>query len=95
LISAKTDEWRRAGVVVTLRYSLSGHLRLCAPVTFARLHVIPRLWKFLAEHPKLEVEVVMDDRNVDLVAAGVDLALRLGTLSDSTLTARRIAQTRR
>jgi DNA-binding transcriptional LysR family regulator len=75
--------------------NLSGRLRLCAAVTFARLHVIPRLPAFLAEHPKLEVEVVLDDRNVDLVEAGVDLALRLGTLSDSSLTARRIAQTRR
>src|SRR3569832_402688 len=44
---------------------LSGRLRLCAAVTFARLHVIPRLPVFLAQHPELEIEVILDDRNVD------------------------------
>jgi DNA-binding transcriptional LysR family regulator len=74
---------------------LSGRLRLCAAVTFARLHVIPRLPVFLAQHPDLEIEVILDDRNVDLVEAGIDVALRMGTLADSALTARRIGQTRR
>jgi DNA-binding transcriptional LysR family regulator len=75
--------------------SLSGRLRLCAAVTFARLHVIPRLPVFLAQHPELEIEVILDDRNVDLVEAGIDVALRMGTLADSALTARRIGQARR
>jgi DNA-binding transcriptional LysR family regulator len=75
--------------------NLSGRLRLSAPVTFARLHVIPRLPAFLAEHPQLEVEVVLDDRNVDLVKTGMDVALRMGTLADSAMTARRIGQARR
>jgi DNA-binding transcriptional LysR family regulator len=75
--------------------SLSGRLRLCAAVTFARLHVIPRLPIFLAAHPELDIEVVLDDRNVDLVEAGIDVALRMGTLTDSGLTARRIDRTRR
>jgi DNA-binding transcriptional LysR family regulator len=75
--------------------NLSGRLRLCAAVTFARLHVIPRLPAFLAAHPQLEVEVVLDDRNVDLVKAGIDVALRMGALADSAMTARKIGQTRR
>jgi DNA-binding transcriptional LysR family regulator len=75
--------------------SLSGRLRLCAAVTFARLHVIPRLPVFLAQHPDLEIEVILDDRTVDLVEAGIDIALRMGTLADSSLTARRIGQSRR
>lgn len=75
--------------------NLSGRLRLCAAVTFARLHVIPRLPIFLAAHPELDVEVILDDRNIDLVEAGIDVALRMGTLADSKLTARRIGQTRR
>jgi len=75
--------------------SLSGRLRLCAAVTFARLHVIPRLPVFLERHPELEVDVILDDRTVDLVEAGIDVALRMGTLADSTLTARRIGQSRR
>ena len=71
--------------------ALSGRLRICAAVTFARLHVIPTLPDFLTRHPDLHVDVVLDDRNVDLIEAGVDVALRVGTLSDSTLTARKIA----
>ncbi|TPM24605.1 LysR family transcriptional regulator [Mesorhizobium sp. B2-3-5] len=75
--------------------ALSGRLRVCAAVTFARLHVIPRLKAFLDQHPALEVDVVLDDRNVDLVEAGIDVALRMGSLTDSSLTARKIGQARR
>ncbi|MDR6293452.1 DNA-binding transcriptional LysR family regulator [Inquilinus ginsengisoli] len=75
--------------------TLSGRLRVCGAVTFARLHVIPRLSLFLAEHPALDVDVVLDDRQIDMIEAGVDLALRMGRLDDSTLTARRIGQCRR
>src|SRR5262245_22430988 len=46
---------------------LTGRLRICAAVTFARLHVVPKLPAFLAAHPDLEMEVVLDDRNIDLV----------------------------
>jgi len=74
---------------------LSGRLRICAATTFARLHLIPRLPEFLAQHPKLDIAVVLDDRNVDLVEAGIDLALRMGTLTESNLTARKIGQSRR
>jgi DNA-binding transcriptional LysR family regulator len=74
---------------------LSGRLRVCAAVTFARLHVVPKLPAFLAAHPDLEMEVVLDDRNIDLVQEGIDVALRMGSLPDSSLTARRIAQGRR
>jgi DNA-binding transcriptional LysR family regulator len=74
---------------------LSGRLRISAAVTFARLHVIPRLPAFLAEHPALSVDLLLDDRRIDLVGSGVDLALRMGELADSTLTARRIGQCRR
>jgi len=75
--------------------ALSGRLRICAAVTFARLHLVPHLGQFLAEHPSLDVEVVLDDRNVDLIEAGIDVALRMGDLVDSGLTARKIAQGRR
>jgi DNA-binding transcriptional LysR family regulator len=70
---------------------LTGRLRVCAAVTFARIHLMPRIPEFLARHPDLEMEVVLDDRNVDLVQEGIDVALRMGRLADSTLTARRIA----
>jgi DNA-binding transcriptional LysR family regulator len=75
--------------------SLTGRLRICAPVTFARLHVIPRLPAFLAAHPELNLEVVLDDRIIDLLEESVDVALRLGSLADSTLTARKLTAGRR
>ena len=71
--------------------SLTGRLRICAAVTFARIHLIPRLPEFLARHPELEMDVMLDDRNIDLVQERIDVALRMGRLVDSTLTARRIA----
>jgi DNA-binding transcriptional LysR family regulator len=74
---------------------LSGRLRFCAAVTFARLHVIPHLPRFLARHPDLKVEAILDDRNVDLVGEGIDVALRMGVLADSSMTARKIGQSRR
>jgi DNA-binding transcriptional LysR family regulator len=77
--------------VRTAGSSLTGRLRVCAAVTFARIHIIPRLPEFLTRHPELEMEVVLDDRNIDLVQEGIDVALRMGRLVDSTLTARRIA----
>lgn len=75
--------------------SLAGKLRFCAAVTFARIHLMPRLPEFLARHPSLQVDVVLDDRNIDLVQEGIDVALRMGELSDSTLRARKIATARR
>lgn len=70
---------------------LSGRLRVSAATTFARLHVIPKLPQFLAAHPHLDVDIVLDDRMIDLVAEGVDISLRMGALSDSGAVARKIA----
>ena len=75
--------------------ALSGRLRICAAVTFARLHVMPHLPVFLNQHPALDVDVILDDRNVDLVEGGIDIALRMGSLTDLSLTARKIGQGRR
>jgi DNA-binding transcriptional LysR family regulator len=74
---------------------LSGRLRICGPVTFARLHVIPRLPTFLAKHPALDVDIALEDRRIDLIESGCDVALRMGDLADSALTARKMAQARR
>jgi DNA-binding transcriptional LysR family regulator len=73
---------------------LSGKLRVCAAVTFARIHLMPSIPEFLAQHPDLEMEVVLDDRNIDLLREGIDVALRMGRLVDSSLTARKIASCR-
>jgi DNA-binding transcriptional LysR family regulator len=74
---------------------LEGRLRISSPVTFARLHLVPRLGAFLDAHPKVRLELVMDDRTIDLVAENIDAALRLGALTDSALVARRLAQRER
>lgn len=74
---------------------LVGKLRVCAAVTFARLHVIPHIKRFLDRHPALDVEVMLDDRQIDLLENGIDVALRMGDLGDSSMTARRIATGRR
>lgn len=71
---------------------LEGRLRIWAPVTFARLHIVPRVSEFLDAHPKLRLELVMDDRSVDLLAENIDAGLRLGVLTDSASTARKLAQ---
>ena len=74
---------------------LTGRLRICAAVTFARIHLIPRLPEFYAKHPDLELDVILDDRNVDLVQEGIDLAFRMGALQDSSLKAKRIGRSAR
>lgn len=70
---------------------LQGHLRVSAAVTFARIHIVPRLGRFLAENPGLTMEVVLDDRLIDLIEDGIDVALRMGSLADSGLTARKLS----
>ena len=74
--------------------TVHGRLRVSAPVTFARLHIMPHLPVFLSEHPALDVDVILDDGDVDPVEAGVDVALRLGNLADSALTGRKVGQSR-
>jgi DNA-binding transcriptional LysR family regulator len=75
--------------------ALTGRLRICAAVTFSRLHVLPRLPLFLDQHPALDVDFVLDDRNIDLIEEGIDIALRMGKLADSNLTARKLGQSPR
>jgi DNA-binding transcriptional LysR family regulator len=74
--------------------TVQGRLRVSAPVTFARLHIIPHLPVFLRQHPALDIDVILDDGDVNLVETGVDVALRLGNLADSALTARKVGQGR-
>ncbi len=75
--------------------SLSGNLRVSTAVTFGRMHVVPHLGPFLDQHPQLNVDLLLDDQNINLVEEGIDVALRLGPLSDSGLTVRKIAECRR
>jgi DNA-binding transcriptional LysR family regulator len=72
-----------------------GLLRVSLPTAFGRLHVAPRLKAFLDENPELKLHVDLDDGYVDLVAGAFDVAVRIGTLPDSSLIARRLAPNRR
>ena len=72
------------------RASPRGTLRVNVPVTFGRLHVAAALPSFLDRYPDLAVELTANDRVVDLIEEGYDVAVRIGRLPDSTLVARRI-----
>lgn len=71
-----------------------GRLKVNAPMTFGSLHLGPLLPDFLARFPKIEVELTLNDRFVDLVEEGYDVAVRVGRLADSSLIARRFATAR-
>ncbi len=71
-----------------------GELRLSCPMSFGILHVAPQLAGFMARYPELSVDMVLDDRQVDLVDQGFDLAIRIGELPDSSLVARRLGPCR-
>lgn len=74
---------------------LSGPIRLAAAVGFGRLKLLPLLKSFLRDHPCLEVDLRLHDGFVDLIEHGVDLAVRVGNLQDSSLIARRIGLSKR
>ena len=71
-----------------------GELRLSSPMSFGILHLAPLLPALQARYPELTVDMVLDDRKVDLVEEGFDLAIRIGELPDSSLVARRLGPCR-
>jgi DNA-binding transcriptional LysR family regulator len=74
--------------------ALQGDIVLTAPELFGRLRVMPLVETFLKDHPQINVRVLLLNRVVNLVGEGVDLAIRLATLPDSTLTAKKIGMVR-
>lgn len=72
-----------------------GTLVITAPVTFGRLHILPIATALLCEHPALKIELTLIDRVVRLVDEGIDVAVRIGDLSDSSLHALKVAEVRR
>jgi LysR family transcriptional regulator for bpeEF and oprC len=70
--------------------SPSGLLRVAISPGFGRMYVVPQLPRFLSQYPDLAIEFDISERYVDLVEEGVDIAIRIGRLADSTLLARRI-----
>ncbi len=91
---ALTAAGQAEDAVTELQGEPQGNLKICSPMSFGRLHVAPLIPKLLQRYPKLQIDLVMDDRMVDLVAAGFDVAIRSGRLPDSTLVARKLAPLR-
>ena len=90
------DAVEDAEAAVGRRHAAPGGLvRLATPAAFGRLHVAPRINRLLERYPELSVELLMSDEITDLVAEGIDLAIRAGSIADSSLVARKIGLTRR
>ena len=74
--------------------ALSGRLKIAAPQSFGVMHLTPAVTSFLNNHPELWIDLDLNDRRVDLVNEGFDIAVRVGQLEDSSLIARRLAPVR-
>jgi DNA-binding transcriptional LysR family regulator len=83
------------GAVEGERTRPSGRLAVSAPVGFGRLHVSPVMSAYLKRYPQVSGELRLSDRMINLVEDGVDLAVRIGHLSDSSLVARHVGEMRR
>jgi DNA-binding transcriptional LysR family regulator len=74
---------------------LRGLLRVTAPVVFGRRHVAPVVNSYLDRYPEMQVELMLNNRNLDLIDEGLDVAVRIGRLPDAGLVARRVGEVRR
>jgi DNA-binding transcriptional LysR family regulator len=71
-----------------------GNLSMAAPIVFGRLHVLPIVNAFLAAFPEIDVQLVLSDRNADLIGDQIDIAVRIGALRDSSMIAARVGSVR-
>jgi DNA-binding transcriptional LysR family regulator len=85
----------QAAVLDTVDTQLTGLLRITSPVQFGRKHVAPVVMAFLDHYPQMQIEMVLNDRNLDLIDEGLDVAIRIGHLQDSSRVARRLGQVSR
>lgn len=89
------EDLREAELAAAGEYTAPrGGLTLTAPVVFGRRHVLPVVADFLAQYPEVDVRLLLGDRNLNLVEDHVDLAVRIGPLPDSRLTATRLGEVR-
>jgi DNA-binding transcriptional LysR family regulator len=82
-------------VVAEAVTQIAGPIRITAPLTFGVAHLAPALADFARLHPRVELDIELEDRTVDLAGGGYDVAVRIGRLADSALIARRIAPVRK
>ncbi len=76
--------------ISTFRGKPKGTLKINAPMTFSRLHLVPYIKEFLEMYPELEVVLSMDDKVVDLTEGAFDVGIRIGELKDSSLVAKKL-----
>jgi len=90
------DELANAEAMVSLGgVKASGHIRLSAPAGFGRRHVAPLVREFLQDNPDVSISLDLSDRIVDLANEGIDVAIRLGDLRDSSLVSIQLGENRR
>ena len=77
--------------VTRMQSAPKGLVKITAPTTYGEKHLAPLLIKFLERYPQVDLEWTLTNKRLDLIETGIDLAVRLGNLDDSTLTARRLA----
>jgi DNA-binding transcriptional LysR family regulator len=90
-----SDVEEAEGSIQDERTRPSGRLVVSAPIGFGRLHVSPVMSAYLARYPEVSAELRLSDRMINLVEDGVDLAVRIGHLADSSLVARQVGEMRR
>ncbi|MCK6265670.1 LysR family transcriptional regulator [Vibrio sp. ZSDE26] len=78
--------------VTQMQTSPKGLLKITAPVTYGETHLAPLLHQFLDQYPQVDLELQLTNQRIDLLEQGVDVAIRLGRLEDSSLVAKRLAQ---
>jgi DNA-binding transcriptional LysR family regulator len=93
LILEHVDEAERAAAGAYAK--VKGQLVIAAPIVFGRLHLVPVVTAFLEQHPEVDIQLRLGDRNVNLIEEHVDVALRIGTLPDSNLVATQVGTVRR
>ena len=91
-ILADLDEAEAA--VLQQHGELRGKLRVALPLSFGVRHLVAPIAEFSRRHPRVSFDLDLNDRRIDLLQEGVDLAIRIGRLSDSTLIARRLFDAR-
>ena len=90
MLSAAADA---DAMATTMQGAPTGELKISAPLTFGLRFVSPALASFLKEYPDVSARLEFDDRRVELVSEGFDVAIRIGELPDSSLKARKLAET--
>lgn len=90
-VKANREAQNAEDAVSQLQGEPQGKLKINAPMSFGLIHMAGLIPEFLLRYPKISIDLVMDDKTVDLIEQGFDVAIRNGELEDSSLIARRLA----